>query len=1145
MLGGKKGYLFKRNVPISPPSMQKVYCILYGTLLLDYDNEEDAKTSMAPKLVSEILGTSEWDGQGRANQYPNSFLLVTHTGVTYYLSANSLEDRDDWILNIRRALECNFVNVEVVHFKPSKMILNKPPLSSNNKCGKTGTIILNMNSAIYCKSCGLAFSSIDFVNESTPLLQLGIEECETVCQECFKVQLCLLWLKTLIYNHTMTLHELTPDVLVNYSKFKSSFKLRCRVSSRLNMAAELLNQSRISPEEFEELRSIDNDYRRELLNEESDKLKGALNAIGNDMQTIISVLTNPVTTEKGGRKSYYAVIMKVLDVADKEPELIDFYWPQLLQAHLIEASSKKTDSLMRIDLLQQALLVISQKYPSLGIKLAWSLISSIGDYSEKKISQTVFAANVSLLLQLELIVTGVVSSISDVPTCQFLKQVLKAADHQQQELGIELSTLFIIRRRLQEMYDDEDLQLKTRIALITPDKIINNEIIDGDDIELPTCLSLLNKLGVGQREINSPSSSSSSPSSPLVPLLPVKVDVISSSDSNNNNNNSIDTIDNNENSFNNNNNNNNNNNWIGFGGQIDFFDKLTTIVDNLRFIERPLRTETLMTALHELNNSPDKLGWDPTSCAGEPCYRISRIIVEESRVFRTKARAPSLIIMEVIREDLDEDSLKQYQNHTFNSRVRTGTMSIGVEHDHNKELEDVDTFVNSGMSQTILDINKSIKEESKSNSDNITSIPRRNSTSSLLSSHRKSSSMKSMLGSSDKLDSIDTTNSRNSLKSNGYDINREIDLDLINMNSKVFESATKLLDAGKIDQNEYELLIKADNKFQNEVSIEEDVVTMNKVESAFGEPWIIKKERILEDRYESNCEDYTTFGKTNNEDIDNIDNGFWPSCDLRCFIIKSNDDLRQEICCMQLMTLCQEIFLHFGLGHQLWLKPYRIVSTGSSTGVVQVLPDTISLDGLKKTSNFTTLVAYFNSTYGSSKEKLLIAKTNFSKSIAAYSLFCYILQIKDRHNGNMLLDTAGHIIHIDFGFLLSIAPGGTFSLETAPFKLTEEMVDVLGGVESQLFGEFVKSFTAGFLALRANSENIIASLTALSINSPFPCFAGKDINSIIEKLRTRFRSELNVKDAVQHCLDLIISSYSHYGTSQYDSFQWYTNGITP
>ena len=40
------------------------------------------------------------------------------------------------------------------------------------------------------------------------------------------------------------------------------------------------------------------------------------------------------------------------------------------------------------------------------------------------------------------------------------------------------------------------------------------------------------------------------------------------------------------------------------------------------------------------------------------------------------------------------------------------------------------------------------------------------------------------------------------------------------------------------------------------------------------------------------------------------------------------------------------------------------------------------------------------------------------------------------------------------------------SLETAPFKLTEEMVDVLDGFESQLFNDFVKSFTTGFIALK-------------------------------------------------------------------------------
>lgn len=47
-----------------------------------------------------------------------------------------------------------------------------------------------------------------------------------------------------------------------------------------------------------------------------------------------------------------------------------------------------------------------------------------------------------------------------------------------------------------------------------------------------------------------------------------------------------------------------------------------------------------------------------------------------------------------------------------------------------------------------------------------------------------------------------------------------------------------------------------------------------------------------------------------------------------------------------------------------------------------------------------------------------------------------------RHNGNILLTAEGHIIHIDYGFILSISPGKNLGFESSAFKLTHEFVEV-------------------------------------------------------------------------------------------------------
>ncbi|KAK9717510.1 Phosphatidylinositol 4-kinase pik1alpha (PI4-kinase)(PtdIns-4-kinase) [Basidiobolus ranarum] len=277
--------------------------------------------------------------------------------------------------------------------------------------------------------------------------------------------------------------------------------------------------------------------------------------------------------------------------------------------------------------------------------------------------------------------------------------------------------------------------------------------------------------------------------------------------------------------------------------------------------------------------------------------------------------------------------------------------------------------------------------------------------------------------------------------------------------------------------------------------------------------------------------------------------GSHPNWQLFPVIVKTGGDLRQEQLALQLILVMQKIWREADI--DIWVKYYRILVTSSSSGFIETVRNTISLHSLKKEGYnkqlnqqgvVFTLYDYFVQKFGTpDSPEFLRAQDNFMRSLVGYSLVCYILHLKDRHNGNVLLATDGHLIHIDFGFMLSNSPGSV-GFEMAPFKLTQEYLDVLGGVESEKFAEFKALFKQGFLSLRKFADNIILLVEIMQKDSSLPCFSNTG-ESTVAALRDRFQLSLTEAQVDEYLEKLIISSCCNVFTRLYDTFQYYSNGI--
>jgi len=618
-------------------------------------------------------------------------------------------------------------------------------------------------------------------------------------------------------------------------------------------------------------------------------------------------------------------------------------------------------------------------------------------------------------------------------------------------------------------------------------------------------------------------------------------------------------------------------NFVSYHSSLNFIDHLCDISNELP--KHPIDEQMLYLyeQLLEINKKLPCNVYLPFLAESTRNYLIVHIPLDGVRIFRTKTRCPIMLTFEMIRIDEINKDIKTDEefgttiNVARSKSISSVNSSIALDNNFRKE----DTLNNK--------ISNEIKENNYKNADYDLSKP-------LLLQNIGNSSRyttynnpinKKKLKIKNEMNVIQEEEDNNLIKER-KSVNSLLSIDSFNEENNNNERFIKIVTRFKKIQNNYsreantvyepngpnlKSLDDSDinigrksggKKFESNKTVNEkeilnldkgiqnldEIMPENNIESKKTEDEIKLNDKNI------NINDFKVFGETFKQKERKLKKtSLFGNLDshkiFRC-IFKTHEDLRQEQFATQLINEFFQIFKLEKTG--CWLNTYEIISTGNDAGLVEMVNDSVSLDQLKQKIHHASLHDFYLYNYGNGDSNSVgykNAMNNYIASLAGYSLVCYFLQIKDRHNGNILIDNEGHIIHIDFGFLLSNAPGKGLKFENAPFKLSNDMLDCLGGVNGKYFENFRKLLHKGFIAVNKNRQkiSILVEMMWCGHGKNLDCF--EKGQEAIDQLKIRLNPKDNMKpvEMKKYVDNLISQSVDNWRTKWYDIFQYHVQGI--
>lgn len=226
-------------------------------------------------------------------------------------------------------------------------------------------------------------------------------------------------------------------------------------------------------------------------------------------------------------------------------------------------------------------------------------------------------------------------------------------------------------------------------------------------------------------------------------------------------------------------------------------------------------------------------------------------------------------------------------------------------------------------------------------------------------------------------------------------------------------------------------------------------------------------------------------------------------------ILFKNGNIQKEFIIMNLIIIFKNYLQEFH-NMNLAIITYDIVPLFQETGIIEIIDNCESLYSIKEYHKMTIQNYIFEKNNNITINDF---RDNFIKSCAPTVVISYIFGVGDRHLENILITKDGFIFNIDFEYLLGNEP--SFLFKSTKLRITYDMLDALGGINSRYYQKFIDLCLLCFQHLRKLNILMFTTFKTLQLYSE---------DSLYNYFNDILYSDLSVNEALQKFRELLHNS---------------------